>query len=186
MKNNYLISGIPITDTDQGKVVLDISLEDVKFSEDHSDIIAGKVTAQATGYTNDEEINPLVLEGSDVSLTGAGSGGIPTATVHFTITNNGSPIQETVLETATQAEETSSDGAYINMQYRHAVIDSAYELLLLGEAEITQISFFTEDNLYIWGTAHSCTVISGDARIDDDSHLYINGDCELLLDTDLD
>lgn len=117
---------------------------------------------------------------------GGGGGGVPTATIKFTITNNGNPIQETVVGTQTMAEETSSDGTYINMQYGHAVIDSAYELLLLGEAKISQISFFTEDNLYIWKTTHTCTVISGDARIGDDSFLYINGDCELLLDTHLD
>lgn len=76
MKNNYLISGIPIMDNNaQGKGFLDISLEDVKMSEDASDIIAGKVIAQAIGYTNGEEIDPIVFEGSDVSLTGAGGGG---------------------------------------------------------------------------------------------------------------
>lgn len=125
-----------------------------------------------------------------VIVNGAGGGGgggeIPTANVKFTITYNGNPIQETVLGASTMAEETFSDGTYINMQYGHAVTDSAYELLLLGEAKISQINFYTEDNLYIWGTAHSCIVISGDARIDDDSYLYINGDCELLLDTKLD
>lgn len=56
----------------QGKGTLDISLEDVKMSEDSSDIIAGKVAAQAIGYADGEEFDPIVFEGSDVSLTGTG------------------------------------------------------------------------------------------------------------------
>lgn len=179
MDKEYLIHNIDCTDNpEDGHLTLDIAISNLEL--DAPDMTA---TIGIDTFVNGMQASSNKYE--DVSLTGAG-GGIPTATVHFTITNNGSPIQETVIETQTTAEETSSDGIYINMQYGHEVTDSAYELLLLGEAKISHIDFFTEDNLYIWGTTHTCTVISGNAHIGDDSCLYINGDCELLLDTDLD
>lgn len=95
MKNNYLISGIPIMDNNaQGKGFLDISLEDVKMSEDASDIIAGKVTAQAIRYTDGEEIDPIVFEGTDVSLTGAGGGGGTGDLISVTVSPSISADQE--------------------------------------------------------------------------------------------
>lgn len=114
MKNNYLISGIPITDTAEGKTILDISLEDVNISEDRSDIIAGKVTAKAIGYTHNEEINPLVFEGSDVSLTGAGGGsGIsPFLPISLKIKKQGEvTINQVVTNIISDIENPASDHA---------------------------------------------------------------------------
>ena len=180
MEKEYLIHNIDYKDNPEDQhQIMDITISDLE--------IAGQDITADIGidtYLNGISTHSSIYE--DVSLTGSGGGGVPTAAVSFTITNNGSPIQETVVGTQTMAEETSSDGTYINMGYGHAVTDSTYELLLLGEAKISQITFFTEDNRYIWSTGRTGSVISGDARIGNDSFLYINGDCELLLNTHLD
>lgn len=124
----------------QGKGFLDISLEDVKMSEDGSDIIAGKVTARATGYTNDEEIDPIVLEGSDVSLTGAGGGGGGTV-------DNG--IQSITISPTIQLTPSLND--YLPMSYEKFV-----EEYPGGNAHLS----FTSENIHS-STEYSFTVTPG-------------------------
>lgn len=179
MKNNYLISGIPITDTDQGKVVLDISLEDVKFSEDHSDIIAGKVTAQATGYSNDEEINPIVLEGSDVSLTGAG--GIPSANVTIIPKLNNVDVPGTISSVNLTIVDTQLGDYYLQGgSFDYTDEQAAMPIKVPIASKLQQIALSTDlEGVYVW-TATEPINITGDATFDG-GLITITGDCTITI-----
>ena len=171
----------------QGKVALDISLEDVKFSEDHSDIIAGKVTAQATGYTNDEEINPIVFEGTDVSLTGAGGGGSGGGTV-FNITlipcNNGVPMAteftELMINGYSTIENIPDLGISTSQGYADIPIEFPVKIIAPGgQISIGEITLTDSGGITNWNQQEPIELSTNATWNSEVNQIVVTGDCTI-------
>lgn len=193
MDKEYLIHNIDYKDNPEDQhLTVDITLSNL-------DVSGQDVTADVgiDTYVNGTPARSSKYE--DVSLTGAGGGGVlPVEKCTITFQNirvEGDPLTDpvTVCEVSFNLNVGdyyfgSASGVYTTENGTYN--DSKIELIIPTEhenpTEILSLAFTTENGTYVWDTTFS-PVISGDATFDSDSGVvHVTGNCTLSPDTFLD
>ena len=183
MEKEYLIHNIDYKDNPEDQhQTIDITISDLE--------VAGQDITADIGidtYVNGISTHSSIYE--DVSLTGSGGGGVPTAKlkINFFTAGEHDPLPGEVVLININGQMLSDTG-FLSGDQQVEPVNNEFECVILNDYKVYELSAVNDsDNEYVWRAGdNAIQIISGSAEIIEDSSFTITGDCEISIELALD
>ena len=183
MEKEYLIHNIDYKDNPEDQhQTMDITISDLEIADQNVTATVG-----LNMFVNGMPTSSNKYE--DVSLTGAGGGGAPTAKlkINFFTAGEHDPLPGEVVSININGQMLS-DTSVLSGEQQVEPVNNEFECVILNGYKVFELSAVNDsDNEYVWRAGdNAIQIISGSAEINEDRSLTITGDCEISIELALD